>query len=277
MADKQARRINDLTTWVLILLGLLAGVLLLVLGTQLKNNSWYQVVVMQAGGAVLVAALLTVAYDVVGRRALASEVMEIAELSGDVQQAGLGRIGSNYQRVEWDRLLKAEKIDIYLGLGRTFYSVNSAALQAAAAKPTTRMRVVLADPTDDAAVECMATRFTRTPEQVRSDIRSATESFVALARGAAGSIEVHHRSGEPLTALYRFDNEAVITLYSHRRAHGEVPYIVCRSGGSLYDFVRDEFTKLIQQGQLQTTAGSSIGTTAPRLVTPTDDEGKETA
>lgn len=277
MADKQARRINDLTTWIIVLVAVLAGVLLLVLATQLPDNGWLQTVVEQAGGTVLVAALLTVAYDLVGRRALASEVMEIAELSGDIQQAGLERVGANYQAVEWDRLLKADKVDIYLGLGRTFYSVHSTALQAAAAKPTTRMRVILADPTDDAAVECMATRFTRTTEQVKADIRSATDSFVALARGAIGTIEVYHRPGEPLNALYRFDNQAVITLYSHRRAHGEVPYIVCRSGGSLYDFVRDEFSKLIEQGRSQTAGMSAAGTITARLGTPAATDGEETA
>jgi hypothetical protein len=277
VADKQARRINTLSTWLIIAGAVLLGFLLLAAATQLPDG-WFQTVVEQAGGAVLVTALLTVAYDLVGRRALAAEVMEMAELSGDVEQAGLERIGANYQAVPFDRLLKADKIDIYLGLGRTWYSVNSTALQAAAAKPTTRMRVILADPTDDAAVECMALRFSRSTEQVRSDIRSATDSFLALARAASGTITVYHRGGEPLNALYRFDREAVITLYSHRRSHGDVPYMLCRSGGSLYDFVRNEFTKLIEQSrELTTGTGADTGGSSPQLPTPPTSEGENKA
>jgi hypothetical protein len=249
--DKQARRINTLTSIVMVLLAVIAAILLLVLANNVFTG-WLSTVVEQVGGTVLVAALLSVAWDFFGRRALAGEVMEVAGLSGDVEQAGLARIGADFRQAPWDRLLQAEKIDIYLGLGRTFYTNYSTALATAAAKPGTRMRVILADPTDDAAVECMAERFTRNTDDVRSDIRATTDKFLSLARGAVGTVEVYHRTGEPLTALYRFDNEAVVTLYSHRRGYGDVPFLLCRSGGSLYDFVRGEFEKLIEQGTRQT-------------------------
>jgi hypothetical protein len=248
--DRLARKINNLTSAVIVLVMLVLGILLLVLAVNLPD-SWYATVIEQAGGTLLVAAVLTVAWEAYGRRALAGEVMEVADLSGDVQQAGLTRIGSDHRAAPWSRLLQAEKIDIYLGLGRTFYSTNSSALQASAAKPNTRIRVIIADPTDEAAVECMAERFTRTTAEVRADIRTATDNFLSLGRGAAGTVQVYYRTGEPLTSLYRFDNEALVTLYSHRRAYGDVPFMLCRSGGGLYDFVRAEFDKLIEQGTLQ--------------------------
>jgi hypothetical protein len=248
--DQQARKINNLQAVVTVLVMLLAGVLLLVWATSLTE--WRQTVVEQAGGTLLVAALLTVAWEFYGRRALAGEVMEAARLSTEVQQSGITSVGSNFRSAPWDRLLTAEKIDIYLGLGRTFHSNYSTALKAAAARPNSRIRVVTADPNDEAAVECMAERFTRTAEEVKSDIRLGTEAFLALGRAAKGVVEVYHRTGEPLTALYRFDKEAVITLYSHRRGHGDVPFILCKEGGSLYEFVRDEFDKLIAQGVRQT-------------------------
>ncbi|SOC50167.1 hypothetical protein SAMN05660748_2907 [Blastococcus aggregatus] len=249
--NNQARRINTLATTAMVLSAVIVAILLLVLANNVFTG-WLSTVTEQVGGTVLVAALLSVAWDLVGRRALAGEVMEVAGLSGDVQQAGLTSIGSDFRKAPWDRLLQAEKIDIYLGLGRTFYTTYSTALTNAAAKADTRIRVVLPDPTDDAAVDCMAERFTRSADDVRGDIRATTEKFHALGRGGAGTVEVYHRTGEPLSALYRFDNEAVVTLYSHRRGYGDVPYLLCRSGGSLYDFVRQEFDKLIQQGVHQT-------------------------
>lgn len=109
----------------------------------------------------------------------------------------------------------------------------------------------------------MAERFTRSADEVRADIRTMTQKFIALGRGAPATVEVYHRTGEPLTSLYRFDNEAVITLYSHRRDHGDVPFILCRSGGSMYDFVRDEFRKLIAQGVLRSDAQPLAPPVAP--------------
>ena len=249
--NRQARRINTLTTTVIVFGAVIVAILLLVLANEVFTG-WLSTVTEQVGGTILVAALLSVAWDLVGRRALAGEVMEVAGLSGDVQQAGLTSIGADFRKAPWDRLLQAEKIDIYLGLGRTFYTTYSTALSTAAAKPGARIRVILPDPTDDAAVDCMAQRFTRSADDVRGDIRATTEKFLALALSGVATVEVYHRTGEPLSALYRFDNEAVVTLYSHRRGYGDVPYLLCRSGGDMYDFVRQEFEKLIAQGVRQT-------------------------
>lgn len=149
--ERQARKVNSLLTLSLSLVLALVGVVLLVLANRVISG-WLATVVEQVGGTVLVAALLSVAWDFFGRRALASEVMEIAGLSGDVEQAGLVGIGSNFRQAPWDRLLRADKIDIYLGLGRTFYTNNSTALQALAGKPGAVLRVILPDPADDAAM-----------------------------------------------------------------------------------------------------------------------------
>lgn len=60
-------------------------------------------------------------------------------------------------------------------------------------------------------------------------------------------IEVYFRKGDMVFSCYRFDNTAVVTLYTHSRARGQVPVIVCRKGGSFYDFVRRELEAIHDQ------------------------------
>ncbi len=249
MAESTRRDVNRLYMILMIAGSLLVAVLLFWLATTLSDGAW-QTIAEQVAGTVLVAGLLTVAWEARGREALAGEVMEVANLGNDVERAGLHRLGDNYLKVPWEDLFRADKVDVYLALGRTWYSTHSASLESLAKRPGARLRVVLADPTDEAAVECMAARFTRTTDTVRADIRHTTDALTALARRAVDGchIEVKHRSGEPLHAIYRFDNEAVLTLYSHRRGHGNVPFIWCQKGGTYYDFARQDFDRLLEQG-----------------------------
>jgi hypothetical protein len=60
-------------------------------------------------------------------------------------------------------------------------------------------------------------------------------------------VEVYHRSGHWLFSCYRFDQTAVVTLYSHQRLRVSVPTIVVRDGGSFYDFIRKELEAIKSQ------------------------------
>jgi hypothetical protein len=62
-------------------------------------------------------------------------------------------------------------------------------------------------------------------------------------------VSVHYHGGDPVFSCYRFDRSAILTLYSHTRGRASVPTIVCRDGGNLYDFVRDELRAIEEQSQ----------------------------
>jgi hypothetical protein len=49
---------------------------------------------------------------------------------------------------------------------------------------------------------------------------------------------------EPTFTFYRFDNVAVLALYTHDPDKAPVPTIVCQAGGSLYDTVNREWAAL---------------------------------
>jgi hypothetical protein len=176
MGGNPSREINRLYTLLLVAGLIIAALVLFLIATQMGDGAW-KTVFEQVAGTVIVASLLTVFWEARGRQALAGEVFEVANLGHDVQRAGLYRVNDNYTTIQWAELFKADKIDVYLGLGRTWFSNHSAALEDLAKRPGVRLRVVLADPTDDAAVECMAERFTRSAERVREDIRYATDAL----------------------------------------------------------------------------------------------------
>ncbi len=112
-----------------------------------------------------------------------------------------------------------------------------------------RIRVYLPGPSDTVAIQRLADRFAKTPTELLGLIDEARRAYQSLPVADGGSIEVFFRPGDPVFSCYRFDGTAVLTLYTHQRRRTGVPTFVCRDGGSLYQFVRDEFDALKQQSR----------------------------
>jgi hypothetical protein len=140
-----------------------------------------------------------------------------------------------------------EKLDIVFAYGGTWRGANNARLRAVAARPKTRTHVYLPNPDDTATMSSMATRFALEPEELKRRIIEARADFESFRIKGGGEVNVFYRSGEHVFSCYRFDNTAVLTLYSHQRARADVPTFVFRNGGTLYEFIRAELRAIADQ------------------------------
>jgi hypothetical protein len=207
---------------------------------RLDDHPAWQGLLSQLGG-VLVAAV-----------AIAGEVFAIARVGTDVRNAALTRIGTSYlDDVDWEGYFATvEKLDIFVAYAGTWRGTNYQRLMRVAAQPTSRIRVFLPNPHDSELVSRLAQRFAMTEADVQTRIRTARAEFAGLQQAGGGEVRVHYHSGDPLFSCYRFDRTAILTLYSHTRTRTNVPTIVCRDGGTLYDFVREELRAIEDQSRL---------------------------
>ncbi len=174
-------------------------------------------------------------------------------LARDVQAAGLLRIGATYLgELEWKQLFtEVTELDIVVAYGQTWRNLHARELTQLAAKPDRRVRVVLADPHDDLTVAVLADRFTITHDELRARITTTRSDYQALRRPDGAQIEVYYRPGDRVFSFYRFDDIAIVGLYSHSRARGAaVPVFVCARPGELYEFIQDELAVILDQSRL---------------------------
>jgi hypothetical protein len=174
-------------------------------------------------------------------------------LACDVETAGLLRIGATYlSELEWKQLFaEVTELDIVVAYGQTWRNVHARELAQAAARPDSRIRVFLADPHDEFTVALLADRFDTKPDELRTRITATRSDYEALRRPAGAQIEVYYRPGDRLFSFYRFDDIAVVGLYSHSRARGAaVPVFVCARPGDLYEFIQDELAVILDQSRL---------------------------
>ncbi|MFE0025525.1 hypothetical protein [Amycolatopsis sp. NPDC059021] len=174
-------------------------------------------------------------------------------LTRDLQPAGLLRVGATYLgELEWKQLFaEVTELDIVVAYGQTWRNLHARELAQVAARPGSRIRVFLADPDHAFTLDMLADRFDITPEELRTRIVATRRAYGALRHPGGARIEVYYRPGDRVFSFYRFDDIAVVGLYSHSRARGAaVPVFVCVQPGELYDFVQDELAVILDQSRL---------------------------
>lgn len=244
------RKVTNWATLAVALAFVLVGVVLLFLSSSsvLRDSAQWGAFAGQLGGLLAATGLITFAWDLVGRRAFAGEVMAQAQLSADVVDSGLTRVTDQYlDDVQWSDLFRdVKQLDIVVAYGSTWRNTHRRRLEAAASR-NCRIRIFLPDYTDPATMTLLAERFSMAEVDLISKVTEACADFKALATpGGTGSVEVRLRKGDLVFSCYRFDSQAVLTLYSHSHRRTNVPTFVMTSG-SLFAFVSQELTALQEQ------------------------------
>ncbi len=191
---------------------------------------------------------------------LAGQATKPASAQGHLRQsltrgfeaAGLLRIGATYlSELEWKQLFaQVAELDIVVAYGQTWRNLHARELTQLAARLDCRVRVVLADPHDDLTVAVLADRFNITHDELRTRITATRSAYQALRREDGAQIEVYYRAGDRVFSFYRFDDIAVVGLYSHSRARGAaVPVFVCARPGELFEFIQDELAVILDQSR----------------------------
>ncbi|WP_395110282.1 hypothetical protein [Actinomadura sp. SCN-SB] len=251
-APKPFRRLSTLQLALLVFVLVSIGCVLLYLGgrTDLwRNHQGLQTFVNNLGSILIVSVGLALIWEWFGKRSFAREILETARTSTDVHAAGLVQVGMNYvQDADWDALFSGvQKLDIFVAYGRTWRNSHFAKLQRVATTRGARIRVFLPDPDDNHTMSVLAERFSMSEQRLKDAVNESKLEFSSLQQAGAADVQVYFRKGDMVFSCYRFDNIAIITLYTHSRSRGQVPILVCRNGGSLYDFVRDELRAIEDQ------------------------------
>lgn len=148
-------------------------------------------------------------------------------------------------------LRRGHRLDIVVAYGQTWRNMHARELALVAARPDSRIRVFLADPDDEFTVAVLADRFGAAPDELRSRIIATRSAYETLRQPNGAQIEVYYRPGDRVFSFYRFDDVAVVGLYSHSRTRGAaVPVFVCARPGELYEFIQDELTVILDQSRL---------------------------
>jgi hypothetical protein len=202
------------------------------------------VVSRDVGGFLIGTVVLAFAWELWARRAFLEEILEKAQISSSIHEAGVVAILRSYKMVDWALYLQdARELDLFFAYARTWRTYYDSQLKNIAARKGAIVRVILPDPNDQTTVSELARRFGYELDDLKGRIVETKDYFQGLQeRGAR--IQVWFWKGSMQFSSYMIDNVGILVLYSHRRQRQDTPAIVCRKGGALYEFLRTEFDSI---------------------------------
>lgn len=258
------RTLNSYWTAIVAILITVAG--LLVLFASAHSPWWegqptWQAFLSQLGGLLVVTGGLSLLWDLKGRRAFANEVLAKAQVGADIRSSGLQRVSMQWlSDVDWQQLFSnSREIEVFLSYGTSWRNVHWPSIEQFSQKKSNKFRIYLPDPEDATSVGVLARRYGSTHDKLRANIIDAAEAYSTLQKIDNGAdVRIYYRRGDPTFACYRFDDEIVVTLYSHKRTRGEVPTFVC-GRGSLFTFFAHELVEIRAQSVEQSFVEKKIG------------------
>ena len=222
-----------------------------------ESHKWFEThlalkaLARQLGSVLLVSAVITLIWKLFVTRVFLDEILLKAKISRDIEFSGIQQITDSFHTdINWAEYIRnANKIDIFFAYAQTWRNAHLLDLQAVAQNKNVRLRIVLPDPEDEPTISELCRRFAYTSDRLKTLIKEAAEYFKKLRpadKTEGTEVEVWFLPAPPTFTFYRFDNTTVLALYTHRKERVGVPTFVCRKGGSLYGYLRNEFTAMVE-------------------------------
>jgi hypothetical protein len=161
------------------------------------------------------------------------------------------------QLINWEELFESSSsLDVLFFGSNAWRSHHFLRLQHFCSKPNASIRVLIPDPANPSLVLEMANGYDGNLEYAQGRLDSAVVFFSDLAREySTASISVFGISRLPLFALFRFDEQALLSFYSHQGKLMAVPTVLCRRQDHTFKFAIDEFEELLCRAK---TAGRKL-------------------
>lgn len=206
----------------------------------------------QVGGLFVVTASITLVWELVGKRAFAEEILEKANLSRELAQAGIIKVFSSFheREIDWlDFFETACEIDLFFLYAHSWRSACRSQLRTFLSEPKRRLRVILPDPSNNDVLTPIARNCDMTVELLKQRIEEARDEFVDLSKrtSANGSVvEIWFLPTVPTFSFYCSNLLVILALYTNRREKANVPTLVCKKHGIIYRYIREEVTGMLE-------------------------------
>jgi hypothetical protein len=239
---------------------LIVGLFLLLIGLHLVGSSpnsstgilsknKFGLVLQDAGALLVGSSAVAVLWELVVRRAFVDEILDRTGTATSIAKAGITACTFDFHHdVPWKELLdEGLRLDAFFAWAEFWRESHGEQIRTLARRRSSRIRVILPDPQDQATIDSLAQRFQSDPGTVTAKVQSALRYFLDL-KHDGGNVRVWTVSFPHTFSTYVIDETGVLALYSHRPVDVSIPAFVCRRGGTLYKYISDEIESIVRSG-----------------------------
>ena len=216
-----------------------------------SQKSWLKSALSNLGGLLVASVSVATIWELYGKRAFLDEMLSTTKLVSDIRSTGLSAFSMNpVDTVDFPQLLhKTKRLDMSVTYGDTWRARYYKELKQLAERRGTMVRVVLPNPENSFVMQAIAQRLgTTTSGSVAGKIRAAVAEYRLLFATAAKErrFSIWFHDDVPMASYYRFDTAVVAAFHHHSRGRGDTPTLRGEAGGSLFNYVDNEFNHFFQ-------------------------------
>lgn len=147
-----------------------------------KSMKWLQSLCNNLGGLLLTTFLITVFWELLGKRLFLDEILHKAGISKQIENAGIADVHPSFQQFTgWKSLFNScSEVDIFFSYGHSWRSNHREELKSFLSINKNSLRVILPNPEDKLTVDDLARQFGLSREQVESKINEAIVDFKSM-------------------------------------------------------------------------------------------------
>lgn len=230
-----------------IIIALTGGILIICTAIpQVRSIYFLPILLQSVGSALLILGLLSLIWDTKMKEIFMEEIWAKAKLSEDIKETGIINAYASFSKVDWENIFRsAKEIDLFFSYAYTWRSNHEQKLERVA-REGNRIRVILPDPEVDNNVQDLARRFGFDKDRVRDRIKDAKDFFQSKHQDDGAEIEIWFHDRTPLLSIYIFDDIGIFATFNHLQERKDVPTLVVQRGGTIYDFLEEEFDGIIR-------------------------------
>jgi hypothetical protein len=214
-----------------------------------KSMKWLQSLLNNFGGLLLTTFLITVFWELLGKRLFLDEILHKAGISRQIENAGIADVYPSFQQFTgWKSLFSScSEIDIFFSYGHSWRSNHREELKSFLSNNKASLRVILPNPEDKLTMDELARQFGSSSEQVENKIKEAIADFQSMAPENQNVSILLFSGMVPHITFYRFGKAVVFSPYNHSVDRAAVPVFLAIHGGFLYSYFRDELIAIEKQ------------------------------
>lgn len=193
-------------------------------------------------------------WEVLGKRAFAEEVLELAGIASNLQQSGIVGFYEKFTDIKWSEIFEGTKeVSLMFTYAYSWRNNNRQELKDVSSKKNSRLIVLLPDYSIPEVCDMCDRDFLygkhaedgseNVQKNTESKIKKAIEDFKKL------NADIYLYPSNLKTTYYFFDDKCIIAPFKHGKDKYCVPAILCREGGALYEFCKNDLEQAIKKSR----------------------------
>lgn len=216
-----------------------------------KSNTTFIIILKNIFSSLAIIAFFSGAWEILSKKSFAKEVLELSNVSANYIDSGIMHVYKEFTDIDWKVLFKDSKnVICFFTYAYSWRSNNRSALNMLKEQGTS-ITIILPNYNNDSVVDTLNQdfkygKYAQSGEDgISKDVKNLIQEAETYFKNFGATVKLYN--GNIKTTYYLVDNKCIMAPFKHGGKKSSVPAILCKEGGTLFDFCRKDIDSIIEE------------------------------